>query len=729
MVDNKKRVFWHFTFKDILTILCSAAIPIALAIYTAIGSEQQKQQDEKKQNFNLEQSRELRQQTLYDEFINNIFKLDNYGYLKEKKNPWAFANAYYRAADRQWDTIRKADVIQFLKEKQLIGRNNCTNGCKTTNLVDIIRLNELNLDNIRLASQTGVLNKLNLQCISFDQVSMSNAIFSFASLNGASFDGGRLDKVKFDSSSLLCASFNGVNLSEADFGNSNLTGAQFSNSDMSGAKLTEDQIKQASFHNVTMPNGKKSKATPSTTIKEPITQTTTIIKTKKAKTASPSSTTTTTTTTTTTSSSTSSTTTTGLCIQVTYPYDAHSYWALENNVADSISNLSGTAVNAPIYTNSGVNGGYNLRLISSSNQYITIPTYQSFVSTSFTVEMWIYPTSLNSGTSYGLFSQYESLTQDHNLYLILSGENLKMGFWDDDVTSETALLINTCYHVAFVYDNSSQTQIIYLNGVQDTNRSSAGPYLGASGAIHIGNYYDGSNHTFDGAIDEVTLYMNARSASDILSDATLSTWHSFDCGISYDSGPNRIKGTAYNVILASGRVGQGLSYTSSSSYYQLYGFPLLGTSNHPYSISLWIQRTSTGAGTVVYVSSQTGGGGWCIDFMGFSSSGQIIGASYDGVIRDVVGPILSTNVWVHVATTFSTTNGVRLYVNGSLIGSTGAIIYAASGTLNTVTLGNPLRTGCVKKSIAPGTFYGYLDEFRLYSRELTAADVTALANP
>ncbi|CAF1381486.1 unnamed protein product [Adineta steineri] len=313
MVDINKQAFWHFTFKDILTILCSVAIPIALAIYTAIGSQQQKREAEKTRQFDLKQSAQLRQQTLYDEFINNIFKLDNYGYLKERKNPWAFANAYYRAAHRQWDTMRKADVLQFLKEKQLIGRNNCSNGCRTTKLDDIIRLNELNFDNVHLASETGVLNKLNLQCVSFDQVSMSNAVFSFASLNDVSFDGGRLDNVKFDGSSLLCASFDGVNLSGADFRNSDLTGAQFLNSDMSGAKITENQMKQAYFHNITMPNGAKGETTFSSTIKKSIVQTTTtIIETKKSTASLPSLTSTisTTSSTTTSASSTKSTSTT-----------------------------------------------------------------------------------------------------------------------------------------------------------------------------------------------------------------------------------------------------------------------------------------------------------------------------------------------------------------------------------------------------------------------------------
>ncbi|CAF3947884.1 unnamed protein product [Adineta steineri] len=315
MVDFSKRSFWNFTLKDILSIISSVAIPIALAIYTAIGSQQQKQQAEKKQKFDFEQSTQLRQQTLYDEFLNNIYKLDKDGYLDDTKNPWAFANAYYRAAHRQWDAIRKADIIQFFKEKQLIGRNNCSNGCRTTKLDDIIRLNELNFNNVHLASETGILNKLNLQCVSFDQVSMSNAVFSFASLNGVSFDGGRLDNVKFDSSSLLCASFNGTNLSGADFGNSDLTGTYFSNSDLSGAKITEDQIKQASFYNVIMPNGEKSEITFSPTTKEPITKTTTIIKTKIsttaiAKTTTSTSTTSTSTTSTTTITSTSTTSTT-----------------------------------------------------------------------------------------------------------------------------------------------------------------------------------------------------------------------------------------------------------------------------------------------------------------------------------------------------------------------------------------------------------------------------------
>ncbi|CAF4148249.1 unnamed protein product, partial [Adineta steineri] len=142
-------------------------------------------------------------------------------------------------------------------------------------------------------------------------------------------------------------------------------------------------------------------------------------------------------------------------------------------------------------------------------------------------------------------------------------------------------------------------------------------------------------------------------------------------------------------------------------------------------MSLWVQRTSTGGGTLVHILSPNGGS-WCLDFMGFSSSGQIVGATWDGDFEEVVGPILSTSVWVHVAITFSQTHGLRLYVNGGLIGSTGGIAYAASGSSNTVILGSSRGVRSCAKSITPGTFYGYLDEFRVYSRELSATEVSAL---
>ena len=261
MTTKKKHPFWYFTLHDILTIICAAAVPIALGIYTVITTEQQQQQADQTRQSDLEQAAELRQQTLYDKFLNDFYNLDKDGHLNETKNPWAFANAYYRAAHRQLDVERKADVLHFLEEKQLIGRNKLAEKRMAMRLDDIIRLNELNFDNVHLISQTGSLNRLNLDYVSFNQVSMINARFSFVNLNEASFNWARLNYIKFYDSSLAYATFDTTELLQADFGNSNLTNTQFLNGNLSTAKLTQDQIQQAQFYNTIMPNGTLSKPT------------------------------------------------------------------------------------------------------------------------------------------------------------------------------------------------------------------------------------------------------------------------------------------------------------------------------------------------------------------------------------------------------------------------------------------------------------------------------------
>ncbi|CAF4203641.1 unnamed protein product [Adineta steineri] len=221
--------------------------------------------------------------------------------------------------------------------------------------------------------------------------------------------------------------------------------------------------------------------------------------------------------------------------------------------------------------------------------------------------------------------------------------------------------------------------------------------------------------------------MAVKSASNILNDATLTSWHSFDRDITYDSGPNKLQGKAVDVTLAPGKLDQGLQFSLSSSYYQISGYVLLGVNSNSFSMSLWVQRTSTGGGTLVHYSTQTDGQGWCTVPLGFSSAGNIIATAWNPN-NQVTGPVLSVNTWTHIATTYSRTHGLTLYVNGVYVGSTGIQNNDAPGTPVILTLGNSLSGGgCNSQSIATGTYYGYLDEFRVYSRKLSATEVSALS--
>ena len=70
-------------------------------------------------------------------------------------------------------------------------------------------------------------------------------------------------------------------------------------------------------------------------------------------------------------------------------------------------------------------------------------------------------------------------------------------------------------------------------------------------------------------IDQVSLIMRSKSASEVLNDATLTTLHSLESASYFDTGPNGLSGTAANATAVPGRVNQALSFTSNSSYYQV----------------------------------------------------------------------------------------------------------------------------------------------------------------
>jgi hypothetical protein len=280
-----------------------------------------------------------------------------------------------------------------------------------------------------------------------------------------------------------------------------------------------------------------------------------------------------------------------------------------------------------------------------------------------------------------------------------------------------------------------------LNGVIENSRSS-NSYKGMSGFILIGGIDNGngSKYYFTGKIDQVLLITQAKTVVEILNDATLVCYYSFDFNPYVDSGPLGLNGSAVNVATtsANGRINNAISFTSASSYFVIGGMTKLGSVTYSYSISIWIKPISLNGGTIIHIS-RCGYNCtlyWCLAFIGLTSTGQISIQSWSSVLFSgyplvsLTGPILSTNAWTHVAQTYSSNNGMCLYVNGLLINQTTAFPYAASNTPVYLYLGSFPWPSCVSFNvISQGQYYGLVDELRVFSRELTAADVYALANP
>jgi hypothetical protein len=258
-----------------------------------------------------------------------------------------------------------------------------------------------------------------------------------------------------------------------------------------------------------------------------------------------------------------------------------------------------------------------------------------------------------------------------------------------------------------------------------------------AGIQTIGAYPYCGGGFFNGYIDQLQiLFSRAKTAAEILDDATLVARYSMDC-ISFpgwDSGPNLITATA-NALYSGdgGRVGQSFLYNNSAAYFQATGFTLLGQPYRPYSVALWVRPiiSVTNGGTILQVSQYTNGAGWCLPFLGLSSLGQIIGISWNGTApMQVTGPVLTVGQWTHVVESYSQTNALRLYINGQLYAQSSPYVFVPSGVPMTVTLGQSLSgTSCARGTLVTGNYQGEIDEFYIYSRELSQADITALANP
>ncbi|CAF3933455.1 unnamed protein product, partial [Adineta steineri] len=410
---------------------------------------------------------------------------------------------------------------------------------------------------------------------------------------------------------------------------------------------------------------------------------------------------------------------------------------------DYYGNYDAVPVNNPQYVSPGYNGrGYAIRLLSNKSQYLIIANYMDFYNTSLTVEAWIYPLAvLTSTTSYVdmiIYAQTNTTAQYQYMWMMLKHGKSYGTFFYDDISGSTTFQVNRWQHIAFTYDYATTTQVVYINGVVDGTNTLAPPCLITSGIQTIGSYppiYNGG--FFDGYIDQLEILFNrAKTSAEILDDATLVGYYSMDC-LSYpswDSGPNQITGVAIGLTSGDGgRIGQSYLFNTTSSYFQMTGLVLLGQSYSPFSFAMWLRPilSVTSGGTILHISSNANGTGWCIPFIGLSLQGQLLALGYNGSSTDqIIGPVLVVGQWVHIVETYSQLNGIRLYINGILYGQTNAYFYGASGVPMTATLGQPLKgTGCLHGGVQAGNYRGDIDEFYIYSRELSQTDITTLANP
>ncbi|CAF1074575.1 unnamed protein product [Rotaria sp. Silwood1] len=277
-----------------------------------------------------------------------------------------------------------------------------------------------------------------------------------------------------------------------------------------------------------------------------------------------------------------------------------------------------------------------------------------------------------------------------------------------------------------------------MNGAVVGQSSGVGPLETTSGAFTIGGARIGGSATLDvyytGYIDHLTISNQTKSSCEIYLDAILACYLTFDSAVSLvDSGPNFLNVTNNGGTIVSGRVNQALQFSSSLSYFTVSGISALKSQYTVFTISMWVYPTNIINGaTLIHASTLANGLGTCLTMWGLTPSRAVsvnVMNSSNVAIAATSSVALPLNVWTHILQTSSPTNGNRLYINGVLVASVSVSSGTAVGPYVFIGASPTGTNSCPAGSIVPGQFYGAVDEYRVFGRELTTAEICRLANP
>jgi hypothetical protein len=432
------------------------------------------------------------------------------------------------------------------------------------------------------------------------------------------------------------------------------------------------------------------------------------------------------------------------------------YFMLDENsgatsAVDQINAYNGTVVNGSTFGATGKVG--NCATFNGSNSYISLP-YQVFNNlSSGTIMAWIYFTSLTSGAI--LTKQHDGASS-----IVFSVEAGYLRFTNGPGTvlvieSTTLLSINTWYHVAYTFTETSAS--FYINGILDktitpgTNViiSNTGPIYGAGTLIMndttptytaIGAWPNngGMSSPFAGQIDDFSVWNTALSGNNIATIYNNQNTVFLDDAISAVGLVKRYK-------FASGDIVGGRLYNYATQTYDatVYNSPVFSTS---------VYKTGTSSlffnGTNQYVNIDTftldatnititgwfntSASGWSrlFDFGNGPSSNNFMyaigmGASvYQNATSNAsVAGGYGNSTWRFLVWTLTNTgsnsgtwniyiDNVSVYTNNSI-----SFPLSVSRTMNYLMNSNWTQDGYTA---------GYLNDFRIYSRILNTSEIASL---
>ncbi len=194
-----------------------------------------------------------------------------------------------------------------------------------------------------------------------------------------------------------------------------------------------------------------------------------------------------------------------------------SEWKFDTNANDSWKANNGTVSGAALVGSNCIKGScYNF---DGVDDYIQVSdNSQLRMIAGGTISAWIYPRTSGEGTL-GRIIDKSTGTAAHNGYRLLTFENNTLYFQINSgtalITSNNSTVYNRWQLITVTFNSSGRK--IYVNGIDKTSTGGGETALPPdfAGVITIGNRASNTDYTYDGYIDEFTMYDAVFSTSQI----------------------------------------------------------------------------------------------------------------------------------------------------------------------------------------------------------------------
>ena len=382
------------------------------------------------------------------------------------------------------------------------------------------------------------------------------------------------------------------------------------------------------------------------------------------------------------------------------------------------------------------------------NSYVAVPWHSELQPAfAFTVEAWIYPSALPSGSACIIGKNYVTSYYfgiENTGRFIFMPRNQAGGFLRSRVTG--TVKVNQWTHIAGTYDGTNTR--LYINGVLDTSRTGITGSVGSNfDSLYIGcDRQSGSRaYFFNGRLDNVRIWKSARTASEIFNNmfiplsiyqlsgsySFLASSYQFNNSAEDISGPAQNNGYARNItyINYSDKAVNHLDYNNnvvfngSNDYCSHYNIGDPVSPVNALTLECWIKRdTTSGASNDRYILNKSRSISlYAYNLQLYNSGALIFGINSGSNILTTV-PLITNAQWTHIAATYSSVTGAAaLYVNGEIKAST---IFSGNPQINnsgsdSVYIGGFAGLG----ASSANRFKGQMDEVRIWRTSRNAQQI------